>query len=60
MFNLAGDLVKILDHDDPTRGMEPWDILSDAPRAIASGLYIYVVEDLANGDLQRGKLVIIK
>jgi len=60
VFNLAGDLVKTLHHDDPAQGMEPWDILSDAPRAIASGLYVYVVEDLADGDVQRGKLVIIK
>jgi len=29
-------------------------------RAIASGLYIYVVENLDTGERQRGKLVIIK
>jgi hypothetical protein len=29
-------------------------------RAIATGLYIYVVEDLNTGEIQRGKLVIIK
>lgn len=60
VFNLVGDLVKTLDHDDPLDGKEDWDLLSEPVRAIASGLYIYVVEDLATGDIQRGKLVIIK
>lgn len=60
VFNLVGELVKTLHHDDPVDGKEPWDILSEPDRAIASGLYIYVVEDLATGKIQRGKLVIIK
>jgi len=60
VFNLGGDLVKTLHHDDETSGTEPWDILSEPVRAISSGLYIYAVEDLSNGEIQRGKLVIIK
>ena len=60
VFNLVGDLVKTLNHDDPVDGKHAWDILSEPVRAIASGLYIYVVEDLDTGDIQRGKLVIIK
>ncbi len=60
VFNLAGDLVRTLWHDDPTSGTEPWDLLSEPTRAIATGLYVYVVQDLSTGDLQRGKLVIIK
>ncbi len=60
VFNLAGDLVKTLRHDDPTSGQEPWDILSEPGRAIATGLYVYAVEDLATGEVQQGKLVIIK
>jgi len=60
VFNLAGDLVRTLLHDDPTSGTEPWDLLSEPARAIASGLYVYVVQDLATGEIQRGKLVIIK
>jgi len=60
VFNLTGDLVATLEHDDPSSGMEPWDLLSSPQRAIASGLYVFVVEDLATGELQRGKLVIIK
>jgi len=60
VFNLAGDLVAALSHDDPASGMEPWDLLSSPQRAIATGLYVFVVEDLATGAVQRGKLVIIK
>jgi hypothetical protein len=60
VFNLVGDLVKTLDHDDPLDGKEDWDLLTEPVRAIATGLYIYVVEDLATGKIQRGKLVIIK
>jgi hypothetical protein len=60
VFTLVGELVKTLYHDDPASGQEPWDILSEDTRAIASGLYIYVVEDQNTGETQRGKLVIIK
>ena len=60
VFTLVGDLVRTLEHDDPSQGQHAWDLLSEPDRAIASGLYIYVVEDLATGEIQRGKLVIIK
>lgn len=60
IFNVAGDEVASLGHDDPSSGQEAWDLLSGPVRAIASGLYVYVVEDLQTGDVQRGKLVIIK
>ncbi len=60
MFTLAGDLIKTLEHDDPNSGQEAWDLISEPVRAIASGLYIYAVTDLDTGDVQRGKLVIIK
>lgn len=60
VYNLAGDLVRTLHHNDSTSGMKDWDLLSEPTRAIASGLYIYVVEDLSTGNIARGKLVIIK
>ena len=53
VFNLVGELVKTLHHDDPTSGQEPWDILSEPVRAIATGLYIYAVEDLETGEAVR-------
>jgi hypothetical protein len=60
VFTLAGDLVKTIEHDDPSSGQEPWDLISEPVRAIASGLYIYVVTDHDTGNVHRGKLVIIK
>ncbi len=60
VFTLNGEVVKTLSHNDETSGQEPWDLLSEPVRAIATGLYIYVVEDLQTGEVQRGKLVIIK
>lgn len=60
VFNLVGELVKTIDHDDPNSGQHSWNLLSDVDRVIATGLYVYAVEDLATGEIQRGKLVIIK
>jgi hypothetical protein len=60
IFTVAGDLVRTLRHDNPAEGKHSWDVLSQYGRAIASGLYIYSVENLDTGEVQRGKLVIIK
>jgi hypothetical protein len=60
VFNLNGEVVKTLIHQNEKSGQEPWDLLSDPVRAIATGLYVYVVQDLDTGEIQRGKLVIIK
>lgn len=60
VFTLAGDLIKTIEHDDPNSGQEAWDLISEPVRAIASGLYIFVVTDQETGDVERGKLVIIK
>jgi len=60
VFNLVGEVVKTIDHDEPGNGQHSWDLLSDFDRVIASGLYIYVVKNSDTGEIQRGKLVIIK
>lgn len=60
VFTLAGEVVKTIDHNDTALGMVKWDTLTDYGRAIATGLYIYAVTDLDTGEVQRGKLVIIK
>ena len=41
-------------------GMHSWDVVSEADQAIATGMYLYTVKDENSGDIQRGKLVIIK
>jgi hypothetical protein len=60
IFNLVGEEVDRLEHNNPNSGQISWDMLSDHTRAIASGLYIYVVTNLDTDEIQRGKLVIIK
>ncbi len=60
VFNLVGEEVEKLEHNNPNSGQMSWDMLSSHTRAIASGLYIYVVTDLDTDEIQRGKLVIIK
>lgn len=37
-----------------------WDLISDRGQAIASGLYMWSVEDQTGGPVQRGKLLVIK
>lgn len=60
VFTLGGEVVKTIDHEDPNLGMASWNTLTDHGRATATGLYIYAVTDLDTGEVQRGKLVIIK
>ncbi|MDE3058202.1 MAG: hypothetical protein KGJ59_09635, partial [Bacteroidota bacterium] len=41
-------------------GEHAWDLISKYDQAIATGLYLFTVKDLSNGDVKRGKFVIIK
>ena len=41
-------------------GEHAWDILSDNQQAVASGLYLFTVEDKSNGNIKTGKFLIIK
>jgi len=41
-------------------GEHAWDLVSKDDQAIASGLYIYIVKNRANGEIQRGKFLVIK
>lgn len=60
IFNLSGTRVDEIFHDDPTTGQVEWRLLSQETRAVAPGLYIFAVEDLETGEVQQGKLVILK
>lgn len=60
VYNLSGARIDVIEHDDPSSGQVEWNMLSEQTRAIAPGLYVYVVEDLDTGEEQRGKLVILK
>jgi hypothetical protein len=41
-------------------GEHAWDLITDNDQAIASGLYLFTVEDLNSGDIKRGKFLILK
>ncbi|MBE0643625.1 MAG: hypothetical protein IH600_06060 [Bacteroidetes bacterium] len=41
-------------------GEHAWDLITDNDQATATGLYLFVVENLDSGNIQRGKFVIIK
>ncbi|MDL1874892.1 hypothetical protein FBQ85_06940 [Cytophagia bacterium CHB2] len=41
-------------------GEHAWDLVTRDDQALASGLYYYVVKNLANGNVQRGKFLVIK
>ena len=41
-------------------GEHAWDLITDSDQAIATGLYLFTVENLDNGDIKRGKFAIIK
>ncbi len=60
IYTLAGDLVNTLIHHDAERGYEDWNLTSSIGQAIASGIYLFTVEDLNNAKVQVGKFVIIK
>jgi hypothetical protein len=41
-------------------GEHAWDLLSEANQNLTTGLYLYTVQDLESGGVQRGKFAIIK
>ena len=60
IYTLGGELVKTIEHDDPLRGWEDWNLISRVNQTIGTGIYIFSVEDHATGNVQVGKFVIIK
>lgn len=60
IYTLAGDLIKILHHNDPEKGYEDWNLTSTVGQAISSGIYLFMVEDAENGQVQVGNFVVIK
>ena len=60
IYSLAGDFVARIEHNDSSRGFHDWNLTSTSGQAVASGLYLFTVEDLKNSNVQVGKFVIIK
>ncbi|MGC9365850.1 MAG: hypothetical protein ACP5FK_02275 [bacterium] len=61
IYTLTGDLVKVLEHDgsENNSGTEDWNLISNDTQLIASGIYLYAVEE-PGGNTQVGKFVVIK
>lgn len=57
IYTLAGELIRTINHDDGS-GTQDWDMLSEAGRGIASGVYLFNVES-QYGNFT-GKFAVIK
>lgn len=62
IFTLTGDLVQVLKHNESGtgKGYHDWNLTSSVGQAVASGLYLFVVQNEDSGESQVGKFVIIK
>jgi len=62
IYTLRGTLVATLLHQEigTNKGYHDWNLTSSVGQAIASGIYLFTVEDKQNGDVQVSKFVIIK
>ncbi|MBN1543175.1 hypothetical protein JW992_13615 [candidate division KSB1 bacterium] len=60
IYTLSGDLVHTIEHDHPDIGYENWNLTSTVGQSVASGIYLFTVEDRRGGDVQVGKFVVIK
>jgi hypothetical protein len=60
IYTLAGDIIETLHHDDGTVSYHDWNLTSYVGQAVASGLYLFSVEDAGTGEVQVGKFVILR
>jgi len=44
IFTVAGDLVREIEHNDPVRDFERWDLQNAKGEAVISGIYVYRIE----------------
>lgn len=58
IYTSSGELLRILEHDNPNSGEEVWDQLTDARQRTSPGIYFYNVESPV-GNAQ-GTIIIIK
>jgi len=60
IYTLAGDIVQTIQHNDANQGFADWNLTSSVGQTVASGIYLFSVEDKNNSKIQVGKFVIIK
>jgi hypothetical protein len=58
VYDLSGGLVRILNHSDPVRDFEVWDLKNQSTHDVASGIYIYRV--VSNAFSFQGRFVVIR
>jgi hypothetical protein len=58
IYTASGELLRVLEHDDPDVGQEVWDQLSTARQRAAPGIYFYTVDSPVG--TAEGTIVIIK
>ena len=44
VYTVAGDLIRELDHNDPVRDFERWDLKNASGKDVSSGIYMYRIE----------------
>lgn len=63
IYNLAGDLVKTIEHEGTKRGEAGgeavWNLITNREQAVATGLYLFCVRDHETGRLKKGKFLVI-
>ena len=60
IYTSSGELVKTIYHDNPNVGVLNWNLTSNVGQTIASGIYLFTVQDKKTGEIQTGKFVVIK
>ena len=58
IFNIAGELV-YQDEQDTPNGELPWDVVNNNSEKLASGVYIYLIQD-NSGSKAKGKFAVIR
>jgi hypothetical protein len=59
IFNIAGELIKTLQHNSATLGTADWNLWTENRQEVAYGLYVYVIET-PSGEKKIGKFAIIR
>jgi len=60
IYSLSGRHIETIEHDNPEKGFESWNLTSKVNQAVASGIYLFTVKNDNTGETQTGKFVIIK
>jgi hypothetical protein len=58
IYTVAGDLVRELNHNDPVRDFERWDLKNADGRDVVSGVYMYRAE--AGAFFAQGRFIVIR